>query len=146
MVLVFTMENCLRMLPLCGWHRWQISASVIETSFKFTKRVRRCPCKSGESCDRRFCWHRRQIYCQCLMCCWCHWHRWYTSSSEFSKKFEIALMELSGELATPRLAESGRRRLPDSPSFSFKHSKADSPTRRVCESSTPRLGESESQI
>ncbi len=35
-----------------------------------------------------------------------------------------------GELATPRLAESGSRRLSDSPSFSFKHSKADSPTRR----------------
>jgi hypothetical protein len=39
-----------------------------------------------------------------------------------------------GELATPRLAESGSRRISDSPSFSFKHSKADSPTRRVGES------------
>ena len=38
------------------------------------------------------------------------------------------------ELATPRLAESGSRRLSDSPSFSFKHSTADSPTRRVGES------------
>ncbi len=38
-----------------------------------------------------------------------------------------------GELATPRLAE-----------FSFKHSKADSPTHRAGESSTPRLAESES--
>ena len=48
-------------------------------------------------------------------------------------------------MVTPRLAESGSRQLSDSPSFSFKHSKADSPTRRVGESSTPRLGESESQ-
>jgi hypothetical protein len=36
-------------------------------------------------------------------------------------------------MATPRLAESGSRRLPDSPSFSFIHSKADSPARRVGE-------------
>jgi hypothetical protein len=50
-----------------------------------------------------------------------------------------------GELATPRLAESGSRQLSDSPSFSFVHSKADSPTRRLGESSTPRLAESESQ-
>ncbi len=48
-------------------------------------------------------------------------------------------------MATPRLAELGSRRLSDSPSFSFKHSKADSPTRRVGESLTPRLTESESQ-
>jgi hypothetical protein len=47
-----------------------------------------------------------------------------------------------GELATPRLAESGSRRLSDSPSFSFKHSKADSPTCRVGESPTRRVGES----
>ncbi len=59
------------------------------------------------------------------------------------------------ELATPRLAESGSRRLSDSPSFSFKHSKADSPTRRavsrrlpdspsrrVSDSLTRRVGES----
>ncbi len=69
-------------------------------------------------------------------------------------------------MATPRLAESGSRRLSDSlrwgvsdspisrvgesptprlPSFSSKHSKADPPTRRVGESSTPRLAESKSQ-
>ncbi len=55
--------------------------------------------------------------------------------------------------------EPGSRRLSDSPSrgvsdfptgsrwlseFSFKHSKADSPTRRIGESATPRLGELES--
>ncbi len=34
-------------------------------------------------------------------------------------------------IATPRLAESWSRRLSESPSFSFIHSKADSPTRRV---------------
>ncbi len=51
-----------------------------------------------------------------------------------------------GELATPRLAESGSRRLSDLPSFSFKHSKADSPTRRVGESSTSRLAESGSRF
>ncbi len=48
-------------------------------------------------------------------------------------------------MATPRLAESGSWRLSDSPSFSFKHSEAASPTWRVGESSTPRLAESESQ-
>ncbi len=48
-------------------------------------------------------------------------------------------------MATPRLAESGSRRLSDSPSFSFKHSNADSPTRRVGESSTPRPAKLESQ-
>ncbi len=39
-----------------------------------------------------------------------------------------------GESSTPRLAESGSHRLSDSPRFSFKHSKVDSPTRRVGES------------
>ena len=50
-----------------------------------------------------------------------------------------------GVLATPRLAESGSRRLSDSPCFSFKHSKADPLTRRVGESSTPRLADSPTQ-
>ncbi len=51
----------------------------------------------------------------------------------------------SNRKTTPQLAESGSRRLSESPSFSFKHSKADSPTPRVSESSTPRLAELESR-
>ncbi len=49
-------------------------------------------------------------------------------------------------IATPRLAESGSRRLSDSLNFLLKHSKADSPTRRVGESSTPRLAESTRRV
>ncbi len=44
-----------------------------------------------------------------------------------------------------RLPDSPISRVGESPSFSFKHSKADSLTRRVGELSTPRLAESESQ-
>ncbi len=49
---------------------------------------------------------------------------------------------LSRGVSDSQLAESGSRRLSDSPSFYFKHSKADAPTRRVGESSTRRVGES----
>jgi len=47
-------------------------------------------------------------------------------------------------MATPRLAESGSRRLPDSaiPTVFQTFSDSDSPTRLVGESATPRLGES----
>jgi len=46
-------------------------------------------------------------------------------------------------MATPRLAESGSRRLPDSaiPTVFQTFSDSDSPTRRVGESTTPRLAD-----
>ncbi len=49
------------------------------------------------------------------------------------------------DLLSRGVAELGSRRLSDLSSFSFKHSKDDSPTPRVGESSTPRLAELESQ-
>ena len=66
------------------------------------------------------------------------------------KKFEYRLPDSPWRL--PDSASRGVSDAPisrvgesDSPNFSFKHSKADSPTRRVGESSTPPLAESESQ-
>ncbi len=52
---------------------------------------------------------------------------------------ESAFECLKENWGSRRLAESGSLRLAE---FSFKHSKADSSTQRVRESSTPRVGES----
>jgi hypothetical protein len=48
--LVFTMKNGPSIAHTGG--KFLLAG---ETSLKFTKRVRRCPFKSGERCDRRFC-------------------------------------------------------------------------------------------
>ncbi len=82
----------------CHWYRWQFAAGIVDTGGKLATGVNNTRGTGGKICHRcrwyRCHWHRWQI------CHRCRWHRWCTLTCkylrEFSKKFEMILMLLSG--------------------------------------------------
>ncbi len=97
-------SNYLQICRRCRWYRWQFATGVVDTGGKFAAGIFGTGGKfatgvnntrgiGGKIC-RRCRWYRWQI------CHRCRWHRWCTLTCEylheFSKKFEMILMLLSG--------------------------------------------------